>query len=95
LQGAQLAAVVGQLVNMRYSRQDELEADRLGVRFMTEAGYDPNALKDVMRILEQASGGSSQPEFMSTHPNPGNRVAEIEAAIAQEFPNGLPGGLIP
>jgi beta-barrel assembly-enhancing protease len=95
LQGAQLAAVVGQLVNMRYSRQDELESDRLGVRFMTEAGYDPNALKDVMQILEQASGGSSQPEFMSTHPNPGNRIAEIEAAIAQEFPNGLPGNLIP
>ena len=95
LQGAQLAAVVGQLVNLRYGRQDELESDRLGVRFMADAGYDPNALTDVMRILEEASGGGRQPEFFSTHPNPGNRIAEIEATVAREFPGGLPGGLEP
>lgn len=91
--GAAVAAMVGQLMNMRYGREDELESDRLAVQLTGAAGYDPRAMIDVMRILEQASGGSGGPEFMQTHPNPGNRVAEIEKAIAQEYPNGLPQGL--
>ena len=93
--GARMAAAVGQMVNMRYGREDELESDRLGVVFMSEAGYDPNSLIGVMRILAEASGGSSQPEFASTHPSPANRVAQIEAVIAQTFPNGVPGSLEP
>ena len=92
-QNAQTAAVIAQLVNMRYGRQDELEADRLGVRILAEAGYDPRALIAVMEVLARAGGGG-QPEFFSTHPNPENRVAEIEAAIREEFPNGVPEGLI-
>src|SRR5512132_616709 len=50
-QAAAIAAAVGQLVNMRFGRKDELEADHFGVRFMSEAGYDPRALEEVMRIL--------------------------------------------
>jgi len=90
---SQIAAVVGQLLTMRYSREHELQADRLGVRFMAQAGYDPRALIEVMHILA-ASGGAAPPEFFSTHPNPENRIAAIEEAIAQEFPNGVPDGLI-
>src|SRR5690606_8316332 len=89
----QMAVVVGQLLTMRYSREHELQADRLGVRFMGQAGYDPRALIDVMHVLA-ASGGSAPPEFFSTHPNPENRIAAIEEAIAQEFPGGVPDGLI-
>lgn len=89
----QMAAVVGQLLTMRYSREHELQADRLGVRFMAQAGYDPRMLIDVMRILAEA-GGSGPPEFFSTHPNPENRIQEIEEAIAGEFPDGVPEGLI-
>lgn len=93
-QVAQMAGFVGQMVNMKYGRNDELESDALGVRFMAEAGYDPRALLSVMRILEEASGGRARgPEFMSTHPNPGNRQATIEAAIQKEFPNGVPDSL--
>mgnify|MGYP000010994623 FL=1 len=89
----QIAAVVGQLLSMRYSREHELQADRLGVRFMAQAGYDPRALIEVMHILA-ASGGAAPPEFFSTHPNPENRITAIEEAIAAEFPNGVPDGLI-
>lgn len=89
----QMAAVVGQLLTMRYSREHELESDRLGVRFMSQAGYDPRMLIEVMRILAEA-GGASPPEFFSTHPNPENRVEAIEEAIRQEFPNGVPDGLL-
>lgn len=89
---AAMAAMIGQMVNMRYSRSDELESDQLAVRFMVEAGYDPRSLMRVMEILEAANPGGP-PEFMSTHPDPGNRIERIEEAIAAEFPNGLPAGL--
>lgn len=92
---AAVAAMIGQLVNMRFGREDELESDRLGVRFTSEAGYDPRAMIEVMRILEASAGGARQPEFFSTHPNPGNRIAEIEKAIAERYPSGIPGGLKP
>ncbi|HEX6383240.1 MAG TPA: M48 family metallopeptidase [Anaerolineae bacterium] len=93
-QTAQVAALIGQLVNMKFGRDDELESDRLGVRLMAQSGYDPRSLIDVMRILNEASQGDRPPEFFSTHPNPENRIREIEEAIAAEFPNGVPEGLI-
>ncbi len=90
---SQIALLVGQMVTMKYGRDDELQSDRLAVRFMADAGYDPRSLIGVMEALAQASGGSGQPEFMSTHPDPGNRITEIERAIEEEFPNGVPDGL--
>jgi len=89
----QMALIVGQLLTMRYSREHELESDRLAVRFMAESGYDPRALIQVMVILAEA-GGASPPEFFSTHPNPENRIERIEQAIRETFPNGVPDGLI-
>lgn len=98
--GAYTSAAVAQFVSqfalMRYSREHELESDRLGVRFMTLAGYDPNALKDVMMILAEASGrdpGAS--DFMTTHPSSDRRIQEIDEAIRLEFPEGLPPNLLP
>lgn len=78
---AQAAQMIAGLVNMSYGRDQELESDDLGVRFMLQAGYDPEALVSVMEILEKASGGQRQPEFMSTHPSPENRVQKIRDAI--------------
>ena len=90
---AQIGQLVGGMINMRYGREDELESDSLGVRIMTEAGYDPRAMIRVMEVLAQASGGSRQPEFFSTHPAPENRAARIKEAIAKQFPSGVPDGL--
>lgn len=92
---AQLAQMIGQMVNMKYGREDELQSDELGVRFMSQAGYDPRALIGVMRILEEASGGEAPPEFLSTHPSSPNRVATIETAITEVYPEGVPPGLEP
>ena len=89
----QVAMLIGQLVGLKFGRNDELEADRLGVRFMSEAGYDPRAVIRVMEILEASSQGQQPPEFFSTHPNPENRITQIQAAIDAEFPNGVPEGL--
>jgi predicted Zn-dependent protease len=90
---AQMAQLVGAMITMKYGREDELQSDRLGVRFLADSGYDPRALIHVMEVLASAGGGARQPEFMSTHPDPGNRIEEIEQAIQEEFPNGVPEGL--
>ena len=91
--GAQMAQMVAGLINMKYGRADELEADKLGLRLMSEASYDPRALIGVMEILAQASGGSRQPEFSSTHPSPENRMEKIQQELATMFPGGVPEGL--
>ena len=71
------------LLNMRYSRGDESQSDELGVRYMTRAGYDPNALVGVFQTLALAGGGEgSIPEWASTHPDPVNREADIREIIA-------------
>ena len=93
-QSAAVIAAIGGLVNLKYGREDELEADRLGVHLMSEAGYDPRAMIEVMKIL-QASGGKAPAEFFSTHPNPEHRIERIQEAIKKEFPNGVPAGLKP
>ena len=91
---AQMAAMIGQMVNMKYGRDDELESDRLGVQFMASAGYDPRAMEGVMEILAESRGGSGgQPEFFSTHPDPENRIERIREAIQMVFPDGVPEGL--
>jgi predicted Zn-dependent protease len=78
---AQVAMLIGQLINLRFGREDELESDFLGVCFINAAGYDPSELIRVMEVLASASQGQAPPEFLSTHPDPGNRVQRIEQAI--------------
>ena len=95
MSAAQIGQVVGQMATMKYGRDDELEADALGLRLMAEAGYDPRAMIRVMQILEKASGGSRQPEFQSSHPSPPHRIEEINAKLKKAFPNGVPAGLTP
>jgi predicted Zn-dependent protease len=79
---AAVAVLIGNLINMRYGREDELESDRIGVEYMSQTGYNPEAMIDVMKILS-SGGGARQPEFFSTHPNPENRIAKIREAIDQ------------
>jgi predicted Zn-dependent protease len=89
-----VAALIGQLINLKYGREDELESDRLGVKFMAQAGYDPRAMIEVMHVLARAGEGRArQPEFFSTHPDPGRRIEKIEEAIRLEFPSGVPAEL--
>jgi predicted Zn-dependent protease len=90
---AQIGRLVGNIINMRYGRDDEIEADVLGVRFISEAGYDPRGMVRVMQALERAAGGARQPEMLSTHPSPVNRIARIEQEIGKRFPGGVPEGL--
>jgi predicted Zn-dependent protease len=74
---------VGSMINMKYGRDDELESDRYGVKYLIQAGYKPEAMIELMQILEDASGGGSRPDFASTHPNPQNRIGEIKKIISE------------
>jgi len=78
---SQMAAIVGQLIGMKYSRADETEADWLGVCFMNDSGYDPQDMVKVMQILDSLSQGQQPPEFLSSHPDPGNRILQIQDDI--------------
>ena len=78
---AQGAAAIASVLNMKYGRGDELESDDLGVRFMIKAGYNPEEMIGVMKILKDAAGPNRTPEFQSTHPDPENRIEKIREAI--------------
>ena len=64
---------------LRYSRDYEKQADLLGAQIMARAGYDPRALAHMFETIERETAGSggSGPQWMSSHPNPGNRTQYI------------------
>ncbi len=73
------------LLFLKFSRDDESQADQLGLRYMRRAGYDPRQMPDVFALLtrvSQASGGSRVPEWLETHPDPENRYATMSRAVA-------------
>ncbi len=75
---AQVAGAGLGVLFLKYGRDDELQSDSLGLRYMTQDGYDPTGMVDVMRMLDSATrseGGQGPPEWLSTHPSPGNREA--------------------
>ncbi len=75
--GAQLGAGA---LSMKYSRGDEAQADAVGAIIMYKAGYDPHYLAQFFQKLEQ-QGGSGGPQFLSDHPNPGNRYQAISNEV--------------
>ncbi|HEY0173742.1 MAG TPA: M48 family metallopeptidase [Pyrinomonadaceae bacterium] len=85
--GGQTGAAIGQTIAqgyfMKYSREYETQADILGSQIMARAGYDPRELASMFRTIAQQGGGSGAPEWLSSHPNPGNREQRImrEAAM--------------
>lgn len=84
--GSQIGFGAGAL---KYSRKYETQADILGAQIMARAGYDPRDLANMFRTIQQQGGGSGGPEWLSSHPNPGNRYERInqEAALLRVNPN--------
>ena len=72
------------MLSLRYSRGDEAQADAVGAIIMYKAGYNPLAMAQFFQKLEE-QGGSNGPNFLSDHPNPGNRVAAVQQEI-QDWP---------
>ena len=82
LGAGQIASYVANMKLLKYGRDDELESDEFGVKYMVGAGYDPAAMIEVMQILADASGGDmNRDDFNSSHPSPANRIARLEELI--------------
>ncbi len=83
----QLAGTVGQAVFvLPNSRENEQEADVIGVELMARAGYDPRAALTLWQKMGQASGGGGPPEFLSTHPSSATRLRELQAYVDKVMP---------
>jgi predicted Zn-dependent protease len=85
---AKYAGVASQALGvlfLKFSRDNENTADELGVRYSSRANFDSRQMVDVMKVLDKLSAGGSGrlPEWLATHPDPGNRVEHINAVIAQ------------
>jgi predicted Zn-dependent protease len=83
---------------LKYSRDDETQADRLGFRYALADGYDTREMISVFEMLqrdEQLSGGGRLPEWQASHPDPGNRIKDIRSMVAasmQAFDSKKTGG---
>jgi predicted Zn-dependent protease len=86
--GAGTAQIAGAFVTngvfLKFSRDDEREADRVGLQIMTKAGWDPRGMIELFEMLrrEERRDPGAVEEFFSTHPSPEDRIAELRAATA-------------
>ncbi|MFL5401620.1 MAG: M48 family metalloprotease [Gemmatimonadales bacterium] len=80
----QLASAGLSVLFLKYSRDAENQADQAGFRYAFNQGYDVREMTNVMETLDrisQTSGGGKLPEWLATHPNPGNRIKHIESML--------------
>lgn len=81
-------SVGGGLYLLSYGRSQETQSDELGVRYMTQLGYNPIGQVQVMKVLKRASGGGrGGPEFLATHPYPDTRIKHLNQLIKEQYPD--------
>jgi predicted Zn-dependent protease len=89
------ASVGAAFLFLKYGRDDERQADDLGLRYMSRSGYDPREMPGVFAVLDgvqQEEGGGGMPAWLSTHPDPGRRqerMAEAVAALDGDFESAM------
>ena len=84
--GQELANMVTQVTfTLPHSRTHEIEADRIGVELAARSGYDPHAAVSLWQKMLQAGGGGG-PQFLSTHPSPENRLADLKVYADRVMP---------
>lgn len=77
----QAIGVGAQVGMLKFSRQHESEADKIGLIFMAMAGYDPHEAPRFWERMSSQGGGGEPPEWLSTHPSHGSRIKDLNAAI--------------
>lgn len=83
--GAQIASMGGQLLSLKFGREDESEADLVGMELAARAGYNPRAGVTLWQKMGAASKGAP-PQFLSTHPSGPTRIKDIEANLPKVEP---------
>ncbi|MBC7834471.1 MAG: M48 family metalloprotease [Phycisphaerales bacterium] len=78
-------SIGSQVILLKFSRNQETEADTLGMRYMAKAGYDPIGALGVMQVLARESGPRGGPEILATHPYPETRIANIQRLLKGEY----------
>ncbi|MBU8883421.1 peptidase M48 [Flavobacteriaceae bacterium JJC] len=79
----QVYPIGAQVALLKYGRSQELEADEMGLYLMSMAGYDPRQAQPFWERMESTSSGNRPPEFLSTHPSPENRRADLDKHMAK------------
>ena len=82
--GQNLAGLGAELTGLKYSRDDEYDADRRGISYAHYAGYDPQGMIrffEKLQRLEKRQGGSGDPEWVKNHPVTSARIAKVRAMI--------------
>lgn len=79
-------SAAGSLYLLKFGRDQESQADELGIRYMTKLGYNPVGQLQVLKLLKREAQGSSPPEFLSTHPAPQTRIDRVERLIKKKYP---------
>jgi len=74
-------AVYGYGRALPYARKQETQADEMGLMLAAAACYNPQEAVPLWERMTEASGGGGQPEFASTHPNPGTRIQNLQALM--------------
>ncbi|HMD36596.1 MAG TPA: M48 family metalloprotease, partial [Vicinamibacterales bacterium] len=89
MMGGQLGGLIAQgsefglgTILLRYSRDFEKQADLLGTQIMAKAGYDPRSLAHMFETIEKEAGNGGNPQWLNSHPNPGNRSQYINQEAA-------------
>jgi predicted Zn-dependent protease len=80
-----LSASAG-LLTLRFSRDDESEADAIGLELAARAGYDPRAGVTLWQKMQQLNSKGGGPQWMSSHPSDTNRIAEVQRRLPEVMP---------
>src|SRR5690349_11956415 len=84
---ANVANMVAEVTfQLPFSRDQESEADTIGLELMARAGYDPHAALTLWNKMSSAAGGGGTPKFLSTHPEPKERIKDIEKKLPRVLP---------
>jgi predicted Zn-dependent protease len=82
----QMTQLAWQLIDLKYSREQEREADLYGMDYMVRAGYNPYGAVELMQML-QNQDRIKPVEFLSTHPSPENRILYLTTRIQTRYPD--------